>query len=492
MRPLCALATRVVLARDVHITFITPLRMHKRVVSELSRGFNEAEVERRELIRVVALDTVVEGLTSGDFIEVAKAEMDRYVQVFTVAYDRLLTGKPITCHATKQEFPAVAVPNIVVIDTFMGQLLPLIKKSNKQTQVVAFSSGMAAFQYLLYAPATRGGRGDFKAKILQKASETDRPVLEVADEWAHTFTDEIIQIPGLPRMYHWELDPQETSSMTKGFMGGLWLSLLETMNTCDGVILTTPEVYEQPAVSAFKEWFRETNRSVWALGPLLPSISSKEAIAGEESLSASSAQITKFMDEALASNGKHSVLYKLESFIEVLIEKRIPFVFSHASPMAKLTDSIKDKVEQSGLGILTRWSPQQTLLSHPALGWFVTHSGQNSALEAISAGVPMICWPFSSDQPSNAVLLTEVHDVAYELLEVRAGNGLKPIYRTGKAPINTIDALKSEAREVLDNAFGDDGARKRKNVLVLKEKFAHAWEKDGLARLDFERFLKTL
>ncbi|XP_065864090.1 7-deoxyloganetin glucosyltransferase-like [Euphorbia lathyris] len=45
-------------------------------------------------------------------------------------------------------------------------------------------------------------------------------------------------------------------------------------------------------------------------------------------------------------------------------------------------------------GFIGSWCPQEQVLNHPSTGVFLTHCGWNSIVETISAGIPVICWPF--------------------------------------------------------------------------------------------------
>ncbi|CAN6163589.1 unnamed protein product [Urochloa humidicola] len=65
-------------------------------------------------------------------------------------------------------------------------------------------------------------------------------------------------------------------------------------------------------------------------------------------------------------------------------------------------------------GLVVEWCDQVRVLSHAAVGCFVTHCGWNSTLESMARGVPMVAVPQWTDQPT----------VAW-LVEVRMGAGVR-------------------------------------------------------------------
>jgi hypothetical protein len=79
---------------------------------------------------------------------------------------------------------------------------------------------------------------------------------------------------------------------------------------------------------------------------------------------------------------------------------------------AELVDGTKER------GYMVGWAPQEEVLAHPAVGGFFTHSGWNSTLESIVAGVPMICWPYFADQQVNSRFVSEIWKLGMDMKDV--------------------------------------------------------------------------
>ena len=103
--------------------------------------------------------------------------------------------------------------------------------------------------------------------------------------------------------------------------------------------------------------------------------------------------------------------------------------------------------------------------------------------------IDRICWPFATDQQINAIQLQQL-GVAYELIEVRTGPGLRPIHRLRRGPDGTLKALRQEVDDVLMKAFGEDGKAKRRRVEELGRLSRPAWEEGGSAWRSMEEFAR--
>ena len=114
-----------------------------------------------------------------------------------------------------------------------------------------------------------------------------------------------------------------------------------------------------------------------------------------------------------------------------------------------------------------------------------------------------ICWPFSFDQPVAAAHVTENLKVAFELFQVRTGQGLKgPVARNGlelaaaaaarapELPEGTCrHAVGIEIKQTIDLCRSEKGEELRSNVEKVKVEIEKAWEEDGVARQEIRSFL---
>nr|WIW57493.1 UDP-glycosyltransferase [Cistanche tubulosa] len=97
----------------------------------------------------------------------------------------------------------------------------------------------------------------------------------------------------------------------------------------------------------------------------------------------------------------------------------------------------------SGIGKVIGWAPQVTILSHRAVGGFVSHCGWNSTLESLWYGVPMAAWPLYAEQSANAFQLVKDLGVAVEI---------KMEYKksfSGANMIVTADEIESGIRRLM-------------------------------------------
>ncbi|XP_068664957.1 mogroside IE synthase-like [Aristolochia californica] len=132
--------------------------------------------------------------------------------------------------------------------------------------------------------------------------------------------------------------------------------------------------------------------------------------------------------------------------------------------------------ESKEKGIVVRWCPQLEVLSHRAVGCFVTHCGWNSTLEALTLGVPMVAYPQWSDQPTNAKYIEDVWRVG-----VRAKIDDEGIVRR--------EELKNCLKEIME---GERGVEIKRNAFNWRKRVKEALEEGGSSDKNIEEFVTVI
>ncbi|KAH9611930.1 hypothetical protein KSS87_017869 [Heliosperma pusillum] len=129
-----------------------------------------------------------------------------------------------------------------------------------------------------------------------------------------------------------------------------------------------------------------------------------------------------------------------------------------------LPDGFEDRVMISGQGMMVhKWGPQLEILSHEAVGGFLSHCGWNSVLEGLGEGVPIIGWPLAAEQAYNLKMMVEEMGVAVEL--ARGVDG-----EVGREKVKTV------VETVLDRAEGSVGWEMKRVAVDVRSKLRGALE----------------
>jgi len=141
-----------------------------------------------------------------------------------------------------------------------------------------------------------------------------------------------------------------------------------------------------------------------------------------------------------------------------------------------------------GRGLMVRgWAPQILILSHEAIGGFVTHCGWNSTLEGICVGIPMVTWPHFAEQFLNERFIIDVLKIG-----VKIGAEVPLTFR-GKDKFEVI--VKREdikmAVEVLMNDQ-EEGQARRRRARELGEMAKKAMEEGGSSHLNMNLMIQAI
>ncbi|KAG5520361.1 hypothetical protein RHGRI_033064 [Rhododendron griersonianum] len=123
-------------------------------------------------------------------------------------------------------------------------------------------------------------------------------------------------------------------------------------------------------------------------------------------------------------------------------------------------------------GLIAAWCPQEEVLKHRSVRAFMTHGGWNSTIESLSAGVPMICWPYFGDQQTNCRYICTEWEVGMEI-----GGDVKR------------DEVEKVVREVMG---GEKGKKMKEKAMEWRELAEKATGSDGSSTLDLNMLVKKV
>uniref|UniRef100_A0A0E0ERQ9 Glycosyltransferase n=1 Tax=Oryza meridionalis TaxID=40149 RepID=A0A0E0ERQ9_9ORYZ len=151
---------------------------------------------------------------------------------------------------------------------------------------------------------------------------------------------------------------------------------------------------------------------------------------------------------------------------------------------ADLGAGFEERVERRGM-VAQEWVDQWRILRHGCVKGFLSHCGWNSAVESISAGVPLAVWPMGAEQPLNAI---------HAVKELRIGVRVPAAPTTGHGVVSSKEIARM-ARELMGmGGEGESGAggEAARNAAALAAKAREAVAEGGSSWKKLEEMLATV
>ncbi|XP_058747473.1 flavonol 3-O-glucosyltransferase UGT89B1-like [Vicia villosa] len=228
---------------------------------------------------------------------------------------------------------------------------------------------------------------------------------------------------------------------------------------------------------------------VWAVGPVLPlepGSTEPENRGGASTISCD--VITTWLDQLddcsviYVCFGSRTILTpaQMEVLTSALELSGVNFILSVRTPderhvaqnCGKIPSGFIERVRGRGL-VIEGWAPQLVILSHRAVGSFLTHCGWNSVLEGLVSGAVMLTWPMGADQYTNAKLLVDQLGVAIRVAE-------------GEEKVPEI----SELAEIMKGCLGR--LKERVRAEEMKDAALGAIKKNGSSQKQLDALVKEL
>lgn len=311
---------------------------------------------------------------------------------------------------------------------------------------------------------------------------------------------EYFVIPGLPDQI--EMTKAQLSAPVSE---GAWKKLIEKMGEAEkgtyGVLMNSFQELEPEYAEEYKKVRKD---KIWCIGPV--SLSNKDHLdkaqrGNNKSSSTDEYQCMKWLDmqepgsvvyACLGSicNLTSSQLIQLGLALEASNRPFI-WVIRKGSESEELKiwieeDGFEERTKTRGI-VIQGWAPQVLILSHPAIGGFITHCGWNSSIEAICEGVPLVTWPLFGDQFYNEKFLVQI-------LKVGVRVGVERPMNWGEEKKIGVLVKKEDIERAIEKIMEktEEGEERRKRVKELAEMAKRAVEEGGSSYSNVTMFIQDI
>lgn len=257
---------------------------------------------------------------------------------------------------------------------------------------------------------------------------------------------------------------QETD--TSSVVHQIIFKIFEDVKLADSVLCNTIQEFESDTITALN-----TKIPFYSIGPIIPLRFNNGTVATSLWSESDCTQWlnTKPNGSVLyVSFGSYAHVSKtdLHEIAHGLSMSKVSFVWVVRPDIVSSDDAdplpsgFKEEIGERGM--IIPWCCQMMVLSHPAIGGFLTHCGWNSILESIWCKVPLLCFPLLTDQVTNRKLVVDDWKIGIDLSRrklVRKEEVAKNIERlmSEKSGRESREAIK-KVKGTLEKALGPQGS----------------------------------
>ncbi|XP_065855312.1 UDP-glycosyltransferase 73D1-like [Euphorbia lathyris] len=293
-------------------------------------------------------------------------------------------------------------------------------------------------------------------------------------------------VPGMPQGFRVSRAQLPGSFVSLPDLDDVRNKMQEAESTAFGVVVNSFEELENGCPKAYQKAIR---KRVWCVGPV--SLCNKENLDKFERgniASIDEQECSKWLDLKKPRSVIYACLGSLcrlepSQLLELglgLEASNQPFIWvvKTGEKSSELDKWLADEMFEErtkGRGLLIKgWSPQVLILSHPAIGGFLTHCGWNSTVEGVCSGVPMITWPLFSEQFLNEKLIVEI-------LKIGVRVGVEIPVRWGEEEKVGVLVKKEEVEKAIRILMdeGEEGMKRRKKAIELAQMARKSMEIGG-------------